>query len=84
MKHPLAVAVQNGFTAAIAAEIENGNISLSTAKQLSAFAISIAREYLKGNRIFSKRLQDFAADGESWETLLTHDKVSIKKLENDR
>lgn len=79
MKHPLAIAVQNGFTAALAQEIENGNITVAAAKQASAFAISIAREYMKGNSIFGKKLTDFQQDGEMWESLLTHDKVNLQR-----
>lgn len=78
MKHAVAIAVQNGFTAAIAAEIENGNVSYQTASQLSKFAISIAREFLKGNSMFGKKLTDFAQDGEMWESLLTADKVHLQ------
>lgn len=80
MKHPLAVAVQNGFTAALSAEIENGSISYSNASQLSRFAMAIAREYLKGNKMFGKGLTDFAQDGEMYESFLKHDKVNLNKF----
>lgn len=80
MKHPVAIAIQNGFTAAIAAEIENGNITFETAKQLSKFAMAISREYLKGNSMFGKRLQDFAQDGEMWESVMTADKVHLQRF----
>lgn len=79
MKHAVAVAVQNGFTAALAAEIQNGNINYQTAQQLTKFAVAISREYLKGNSMFGKKLQDFAQDGEMWESLLTADKVHLQK-----
>lgn len=80
MKHPLAIAVHNGFTAALAAEIENGNITYQTATQLSRFAMSITREYLKGNSMFGKRLQDFASDGEMYEAMLTGEKIHLQKF----
>lgn len=79
MKHPLAIAVQNGFTAALAQEIENGNISLTAANQASKFALAIATEYIKGNQVFGKRLQDFASDGERWESILTNNKVNMQR-----
>lgn len=77
MKHPLAIAIQNGFTAALAAEIENGNISYEAAGQMSRFAMAISREYLKGNKMFGKGLADFAQDGQMWEDFLTHDRVNL-------
>lgn len=77
MKHPLAIAIQNGFTAALAAEIENGNISIQIASQISRFATSISREYLKGNKMFGKGLEHFAQDGQMWDDFLTHDKVNL-------
>lgn len=80
MKHAVAIAIQNGFTAALAAEIENGNITFETAKQVSKFAAAISREYLKGNSMFGKKLQDFAQDGEMWESLLTSDKVHLQRF----
>lgn len=80
MKHPLAVAVQNGFTAALSAEVQNGNLDITTAGQISRFAVAIAREYLKGNKMFLKGLTDFSQDGQMWEDFLTHDKVNLNKF----
>lgn len=80
MKHPLAVAVHNGFTAALAQEIENGNITYQAATQLSNFAATIAVEYLKGTSMFGKRLQDFAQDGEMYESALTSNKINLQKF----
>lgn len=83
MKHPLAIAVQNGFTAALAAEVQNETISYETAGQISRFAMAITREYLKGNSMFMKKLSDFAQDGQMWEDFLIHDKVNLNKFGDD-
>lgn len=80
MKHPLAVAVHNGFTAALAAEIENGNITYKAAGQLSRFAMAITMEYLKGTSMFGKKLQDFYSDGEMYESALTANKIHLQKF----
>lgn len=80
MKHPLAIAIQNGFTAALAAEVENGGVSYETAGQISRFAMAITREYLKGNKMFMKGLADFAQDGQMWDDFLTHDKVNLNRF----
>lgn len=80
MKHPVAVAVHNGFTAALAAEIENGNVSYQTAAQIGRFAMAITVEYLKGTSMFGKKLQDFSQDGEMFEAALTSNKIKLHKF----
>lgn len=80
MKHPLAIAVQNGFTAALGAQVNDGDMSFTQAKQITTFAMAITREYLKGNKMFGKSLTDFAQDGQMWDDYLTSDKVNLPKL----
>ena len=80
MKHPLAVAIHNGFTAALAQEIENGNITYTAAQQLGRFAMAITQEYLKGNSMFGKDLRYFAADGEMFEQMLISNKVNLQRF----
>lgn len=79
MKHPVAVSIMNGFNAALAAEVQNGVITLTQAEQIGRFALAISMEYLKGNSVFFKRLQDFAQDGEKLETMLTSNKVNLQR-----
>lgn len=79
MKHPVAVAIMNGFNASLAQEIENGNITLKTAEQAGRFAMAIAREYLKGTQVFGKKLQDFASDGEKLERILNAEKINLQR-----
>lgn len=79
MKHPLAIAVQNGFTAALAQEVQNGDMTQGQANQVSRFALAIAQEYMKGNSVFMHKLEHFAADGEQWDHLLKANKVNLQK-----
>lgn len=79
MKHPVAVAILSGFTDALAQEIENGNMAVGTAKQVSTFAVAIAVERLKGNQVFKERLTDFYLEGETIESLLVANKVNLQR-----
>lgn len=79
MKHILAVAIQNGFNAALAQEIQNGNISIAAAEQAGRFALAIAREYLKGNRPYNRGIEEFGGDGEKWEAILKSEKINLQK-----
>lgn len=81
MKHPVAVAIMNGFTAALAAEVDNGGINQTTAGQVTRFATAIAMEYLKGNRIFGHKLTDFAQDGQMLDDGIAHNKVKLASFE---
>lgn len=80
MKHPVAVAVLSGFTDALAQEVENGNMAVATAKQVSTFALAIAMERLKGNQVFKERLTDLYIEGEKLESLLVANKVHLQKF----
>jgi hypothetical protein len=80
MKHALAVAVQEGFTASIAAEVQNGTITLGQAEQITRFALAIVREYLRGNSPMGKPLHTFARDGEKWETFLNAHKINLQQF----
>lgn len=75
MKHPVAVAIMNGFNAALAQEIKNGNISHTAAVQAGRFALAVAREYLKGTSVFGKTLGDFSQDGEKIQSILDAEKI---------
>lgn len=79
MKHPVAVAILSGFSDALAQEVENTNMSMGTAKQVSTFAIAIALERLKGNRVFKESLTDFYPEGEKIEAMLNANKVNLQK-----
>lgn len=80
MKHPVAVAILSGFTDALAQEVENTNMAIGTAKQVSTFAIAIAMERLKGNRVFKEKLTDFYPEGEKIESFLVANKVHLQKF----
>lgn len=80
MKHVLAVALQSGFTAAIAAEVQNGNISLEIAEQMNRFALAATREYLLGRFIMGKPLTYFRPDGEKWENFLRVHKINLQQF----
>lgn len=79
MKHPVAVAILSGFSDALAQEVENGNMAIATAKQVSVFAMAIAVERLKGNQVFKERLTDLYPEGEKIESLLVANKVHLQK-----
>jgi hypothetical protein len=82
MKHPVAVAIMNGFNAALAAEVQNEVITLKQAEQIGRFGLAIAMEYLKGNSVFMKRLQDFGQDGEKIESMLTANNVKLQRYQD--
>lgn len=79
MKHPVAVAILSGFTDALAQEVENENMTMATAKQVSVFALAIAMERLKGNRVFKEKLQDLYPEGEKIAAMLISNKVHLQK-----
>lgn len=79
MKHPVAVAILSGFTDAIAEEVNNGNMAERTAKQIAIYALAIATERLKGNRVFKEKLEDFREDGEKIQSILDSNKVNLQK-----
>lgn len=80
MKHPVAVAILSGFSDALAQEVENSNMAEATAKQVATFAMAIAMERLKGNRVFKEKLTDLHQDGERIESLLVANKVHLQKF----
>lgn len=80
MKHPVAVAILSGFSDALAQEVENGNMAIATAKQVSIFALAIAMERLKGNRVFKEKLIDLYPEGEKIESLLNANKIHLQKF----
>ena len=79
MKHTVAVAVLSGMADALAQEVENGNITVEVAKQAQQFALSIARERLKGNRVFLKKLEDFSQYGEQLQSIIDGEKIKLQK-----
>lgn len=80
MKHPVAVAILSGFTDALTQEVENSNMAVATAKQVVTFALAIAVERLKGNKVFKEGLTDFYPEGEKIESLLVANKVHLQKF----
>lgn len=80
MKHPVAVAILSGFTDALAQEVENTNMAIGTAKQVSTFALAIAMERLKDNRVFKEKLTDLYPEGEKIESMLVANKVHLQKF----
>lgn len=46
---------------------------------LSGFALAIAAERLKGNRVFKEKLEDFREDGEKIQSILDSNKVNLQK-----
>lgn len=82
MKHPVAVAIMNGFNAALAAEIQNGRVTKETAEETGRFALAIAMEYLKGNQVFYKHLSDFGQDGEKIEAMLTSNGIKLQRYQD--
>jgi hypothetical protein len=79
VKHPVAVAIMNGYNAALAADVQNGVLTLKQAEQIGKFGLAIAMEYLKGNSVFWKHLRDFGQDGEKIESMLNSHKVQLQR-----
>lgn len=80
MKHPVAVALLSGFSDALAQEVNNTNMAEQTAKQVATFAMAIAVERLKGNKVFKEKLTDLYSEGEKIESLLIANKVNLQKF----
>ncbi len=77
MKHPLAVAVHNGYTAALGAAVQNGDMSIITAREIEKFAARITVEYLLGTSMFGHTLDFFASDGQMYDDMLTRNKINL-------
>lgn len=80
MKHPLAVAVGEGWTAAVSLAIQEGHISMEAAEFIARSAAVAMGEYLKGNVIYGKNLESQAYTGEIYETYLTKAKINLQKF----
>lgn len=80
MKHALAIAIQEGFTASLAAEIDNGVLTQAQAGQIVRFALALVREYLKGGIVMGKPLTFFTQDGQKWEEFLIAHKINMQQF----